>query len=111
MWDSVDDILDFAIGQEEKAAQFYKDLSGRVSQEHMSKVFLDLAAEEEGHKAKLLAIKSGKEMMSAEQKIVDLKIGDHLEGLLSPGRTVHPDDDVGEFATHTTIAAPGAASR
>jgi rubrerythrin len=79
MWDSVDDILDFAVGQEENAAQFYRDLSGRSNREHIKKLFLDLAGEEENHKAKLLEIKAGKQMLPAEQAIIDLKIGEHVE--------------------------------
>ena len=79
IWDSVDDILDFAIGQEVNAAQFYKDLSVRSKPEHIKKLFLDLAGEEEGHKTKLQAIKAGQQMLSAEQAIMDLKVGDHLE--------------------------------
>ena len=76
--DSVDKILDFAITQEEKAAAFYTDLANRMSPKHMKEVFLGFAREEEGHKAKLLAIKSGKRLAPVEQRVLDLKIGDHL---------------------------------
>ena len=49
--DGVDDILDFAIRQEEKAARFYTELAGKMSHEHMREVLLGFAKEEEGHKA------------------------------------------------------------
>jgi len=76
--DSVDKILDFAIEKEEDAAQFYTSLSEKMDRPYMKDVFLGFAREEKGHKAKLEAIKVGKLMMSAEKKVADLKIGDHL---------------------------------
>ena len=76
--DSVDKILDFAIRQEEKAAQFYTELAGKMPHKHMKEALLSFAEEEKGHKAKLLQIKSGKQMQAAEEKILDLKIGDYL---------------------------------
>jgi rubrerythrin len=77
--DSVDKILDFAIRQEEKAAQFYTELAGKMPRKHMKEALLGFAEEEKGHKAKLLDVKSGKQMLPAEQRVLDLKIGDYLE--------------------------------
>lgn len=77
-WKSVDEILDFAIGQEEQAAQFYTELAGRMDRPWMSKIFKDFAREEVGHKNKLVEVKAGKRLMAAEQKVLDLKIGDYL---------------------------------
>ena len=77
-WKSVDEILDFAIVQEEQAAQFYTELAGRMDRPWMSKIFKDFAREEVGHKNKLVEVKSGKRLMAAEQKVLDLKIGDYL---------------------------------
>ena len=77
--DTVDKILDFAIANEEWAAEFYTGLAGRMKHEHVKEVFLAFAEEERGHKAKLLAIKAGQQMLSVEQRVLDLKIGDYLE--------------------------------
>lgn len=77
-FESVDQILDFAIEKEQDAADFYNDLAGRVSNEGMKKIFQSFAKEEMGHKAKLESVKSGKRMLSSEKKILDLQIGDHL---------------------------------
>ncbi|MEJ2715616.1 MAG: ferritin family protein [Deltaproteobacteria bacterium] len=77
-WTSVDEILDFAVGQEEQAAQFYTDLAGRMERPWMSKIFEAFAREEMGHKRILLEVKTGKRLLNAEQKVVDLKIGDYL---------------------------------
>lgn len=77
-WKSVDEILDFAIAQEEQAAKFYTDLAGKMDRQWMSKIFKDFAQEEVGHKNKLLDIKAGKRLIPAEKKVLDLKIGDYL---------------------------------
>lgn len=77
-WKSVDEILDFAVGQEEQAAEFYTGLAGRMDRPWMSEIFKEFAKEEEWHKKKLLEVKSGKRLISAEKKVLDLKIGDYL---------------------------------
>ncbi|NIP44835.1 MAG: ferritin family protein [candidate division Zixibacteria bacterium] len=78
-FNSVDEILDFAIGKEEEAAEFYTELAGKVSKPNIKEMFEQFAREEKGHKAKLLAAKQGKVLQKSEKKILDLKIGDHLE--------------------------------
>jgi rubrerythrin len=78
-FDSVDEILGFAIEQEEKAAGFYTDLANRADPKQMKEVFLGFAEEEKGHKAKLLQVKEGKLMLPAEGRVLDLRIGDYLE--------------------------------
>ncbi len=82
---SVNEILDFAIGKEEEAAAFYTDLAGRVDKPWMKKVFQDFANEEKGHKAKLEAVKEGKQLEPAKDKVLDLKLADYLvEDEISP---------------------------
>jgi rubrerythrin len=76
-FNTVDDILDFAIKEEEGAVEFYTGLAGRASPE-MKQAFEAFAAEETGHRAKLLDIKAGKQVMAARGAIVDLKISDYL---------------------------------
>jgi len=75
---SVNEILDFAIKNEEEAADFYTDLAKRVDWAGMKDVFEGFAKEEKNHKAKLLEIKAGKRMVAAERKIMDLKMSDYL---------------------------------
>jgi rubrerythrin len=75
---AVDEILDFAIAREEEAAQFYGDLAGKMAQPNVSAMFRDIAREEVGHKAKLLAIKRGQLLLPAAQKVMDLKIADYV---------------------------------
>lgn len=76
---TVDKILEFAIGQEEHAAKFYTHLANKVADKRMKEAFLGFAEEEKGHKAKLLAVKEGKLLLPTEGRVMDLKIGDYLE--------------------------------
>jgi rubrerythrin len=77
-WKTVDEALDFAIGEEEAAAKFYTELADKINRKQMSDLFRQFAKEEEGHKKKLEAVKAGKKLVSVETKVVDLKIGDYL---------------------------------
>jgi rubrerythrin len=77
-FDSVEQILAFAIETEQAAADFYTDLAGKVEYEQIKEAFLEFAAEEMGHKKKLQAVVQGKVLLSSEKKVVDLKIGDYL---------------------------------
>jgi len=77
-FDTVDKILDFAIENEEDAAQFYTDLAGKMDRPSMKEVFQSFAREEKEHKAKLISVKEEKRLLGSEKKIRDLKIGDNL---------------------------------
>ncbi len=78
---SVDKILDFAIHQEEEAARFYTELAGRMQHKHVQGVFLRFAEEEKGHKAKLLRIKEGGQMLPVQERVLDLMIGEHVRDI------------------------------
>jgi rubrerythrin len=78
-FNSVDEILDFAIRKEEEAAEMYADLAGKTDKVHMRKLFEDFAREELGHREKLLQIKEGKLLLPAEEKVMNLKIAEYLE--------------------------------
>ena len=77
-WTSIDDVLDFAIQGEERAANFYQMLAEGAESGEMRAVFEGFAREEKGHQAKLLAIKQGDMAVPPPHKIQDLKIGDYL---------------------------------
>jgi len=86
-FESANDALDFAIGEEEAAASFYKELAEKMDKPHMSKIFNDFAKEEEGHKAKLVHIKEGGALQASAEKVIDLKITDYLVDVM-------PSDDM-----------------
>jgi rubrerythrin len=77
-FDSVDAVLDFAIKREEEAFDFYMDLAGKVERAHMKELFEQFAREEKGHKAKLQSVKQGKLLLSVQNQVLDLKMGDYL---------------------------------
>ena len=69
-------VLDFAIDKEIEANRFYVDLAKQMKNPTMREVFEAFAKEELGHKAKLEAIKQGKEIPPAKN-ITDLQIADY----------------------------------
>ncbi|MDQ2180443.1 ferritin family protein [Marinifilum sp. D714] len=77
-FNSLEDILDFAINEEQMAADFYTALAEKMEHQEMKDTFEQYALEEIGHRTKLEAIKNGKEYKVSEEKVADLKIGDYL---------------------------------
>jgi len=75
---TVDEILNYAIDQEQQAADFYANLAGRAEKAGMKDILLEFAEEEKRHKERLLAVKSGEHELTPEQEVLDLKISDYL---------------------------------
>ena len=75
---TVDEILDYAIDQEQQAADFYANLAERAEKAGMKVLLLEFAEEEKRHKQRLLAIKTGDRELTPEQEVLDLKISDYL---------------------------------
>jgi rubrerythrin len=73
---SVDDILDFAIANEQDAVNFYSKYAGLVKKE-MKDMFLEFAQEEIRHKARLMKIKEEKIFTFSPEKINSLNISDY----------------------------------
>ena len=65
-FDSFVAVLEYAIEKEIEANQFYVDLAKKMKNPTMREVFEAFAKEELGHKAKLEAIKQGKEIQPAK---------------------------------------------
>ncbi len=78
-WKSLSDVLDFAIGQEQSAADFYTKLSTSVKHASMREVLEGFAAEELRHKSKLETIKEqGAAKLISRTTAPDLKVADYL---------------------------------
>ncbi|MBW2703873.1 MAG: ferritin family protein [Deltaproteobacteria bacterium] len=77
-FESVNELLDFAIKEEEGAAAFYSKLASKMDRPWMKKIFEDFAKEELGHKAKLVHIKDGGAVSLPKEKVLNLKLGDYL---------------------------------
>ena len=77
-WASVEDLLDFAIGKEQEAVDFYTELAENARNPEMKPVFREFAGMEEGHKRRLQNIKQGGQLEASSDKVMDLKIADYL---------------------------------
>ncbi len=77
-FNSLDEILDFAIKDELRAANLYAGLAKKSRNKEIQKVFEQFSKEELGHKAKLERIKTGGKVVASDKKVQDLKIGDYL---------------------------------
>jgi len=77
-FENVNDILDFAIGEEQAAIDFYMLLAAQAKSEHTRKVFQEFAEEEVRHKANLIQVKEQGTFYLPDEKVRDLKISDYL---------------------------------
>lgn len=75
---STEEILDFAIGEEQSAADFYTALAQQVSNPSVRKMFLEFSEEELQHKDKLENIKMGNLEYLPKEKVVNLGLEDVL---------------------------------
>ena len=75
---TVDEILDYAIDQEQQAADFYEDVAQRAETAGMKQILLDFSEEEKRHKKILQAVKAGEHELTPEQEVLDLKISDYM---------------------------------
>ncbi|MHC4174325.1 MAG: ferritin family protein [Planctomycetota bacterium] len=76
-FDSVDDILKFAINGEQEAYEFYTNLANQMDNPMVREVFEGFAKEEQGHKAKLQKIKEDN-IKPALEYVEDIKLADYL---------------------------------
>jgi len=77
-FNSINDILDFAINAEQEAVNFYTSLADHSNNAAMKTVFIDFAQEEMKHKSMLMGIKEHGKFDVPDLKIKDLKIADYL---------------------------------
>ncbi len=77
-FNSINEILDFAIDNEQKAVDFYVNLASRFKDKSMKQAFEDFAKEEMGHKARLTSIKEKGLFEMKKEEVMDLKIADYV---------------------------------
>ena len=75
---SITEILDFAIGEEQAAVDFYLQLATQSQNQQTKKVFHEYAEEEMRHKANLIKVKEQGNFLLSDEKVKDLKIADYL---------------------------------
>lgn len=77
-FNSTEDILNFAINREQESIDLYERLAKEAPTPQMRDVFLSFAAEEHGHKKRLMNIQSSGQFKLINNQIKDLKIEDYL---------------------------------
>jgi rubrerythrin len=75
---NVEEIIQFAIEEEKKAAALYEQTAEKVNDKSLSPLLKDLATMEKGHEAKLKGFLKGKVPSIGSTAVQDLKIGDYL---------------------------------
>ena len=76
-FESVEEVIDFAIEREVESRDFYMKLAERMENPAMQKVFENFAIEELGHRLKLEAIQRG-EILLVEEQVKSLDIADYV---------------------------------
>ncbi len=77
-FNNINEILDFAIGEEQAAVDFYLQLAAQSKNSQTRKIFTDYAEEEMRHKANLLKIKEQGAFTMTDATVRDLKIAEYL---------------------------------
>jgi len=77
-FENVDDILDFAINEEQMAVDFYSELAENAKTDDMKIVFTEFAEEEIKHKMRLMKIKEEGFYTLEKEQVADLKISDYV---------------------------------
>ncbi len=77
---SVDEVLDFALGKEKEAVEFYLSLAKEANQDSLKKTFESFSKEEEKHVSLLSDMTANKEKIDSYkfEKVTDLKISDYM---------------------------------
>ncbi len=77
-FDNVNDILEFAMEQEQEAVDFYLNLAEKSKNKEMKAVFQEFAEEEVSHKARLSEIQNTQINDLETDNISDLKVADYV---------------------------------
>ena len=74
---STDEVLDFALKNEEMSAELYGDLAKKMDNPQTRMLFEELEKEEIKHKEKVLEFKTQKKLEPSSEKVKTLKIADY----------------------------------
>lgn len=77
-FESVNDVLDFAIAREVEAARLYRQLADEVTRPGMREAFLAFAAQEDKHKARLESVKAGETAPLPGASVEHLHMSEYL---------------------------------
>lgn len=109
---TLDEVLDYAIRREEIAAAMYANLANTSNRPGMREAFLEFAAEEGRHKARLLEVKRGELPAVSTEKVGDLKITETLAEVTPSSNMTYADalvlamkSEKAAFRLYTDLAA------
>ncbi len=88
---NIDEILEFAITNEIRAAEFYENLSTQAKSKSMKETFEKFSKEERGHEARLKKIKSEGVFEARKEDILDMKMSDYLVKSNTKGKMTYQD--------------------
>ena len=88
---NIEEILDFAITNEIRAAEFYEKLSGQAKSKSMRETFEKFSKEERGHEARLKKIKDEGIFDAKNEDILDMKMSDYLVKSNTKGKMTYQD--------------------
>lgn len=88
---TVDDILDFAIDAEQESVDFYSGWATRSRNEDMKKVFTEFAKEEMTHKSLLITVKESHSFNTLGEKVRELNISDYLTDVVASSNMTYAD--------------------
>jgi rubrerythrin len=87
---SINDILDFAMNEEQQAVDFYTRLALQAKTDDMRLIFETFANEEIAHKARLTKIRDEGTYDTPVEKIADMKIADYAVSVaVTPDMSYH----------------------
>jgi len=76
-FNSIAEILDFAIGEERQAQTFYRRMADKMTNQAVRGMFEELVDQEKAHEARLKAVKKNPAHLPELRKVTDLKISDY----------------------------------
>ena len=88
---NIEEILEFAIDNEIRAAEFYEKLSGQAKSKSMRETFEKFSKEERGHEARLKKIKTDGVFKAQKEDILDMKMSDYLVKSNTKGKMTYQD--------------------
>jgi len=77
-FNSIIEILDFAIGEEQAAVDFYLLLAAQSKSQQTKQIFQEYAEEEMRHKTNLISVKETGSFHMEAQQVRDLRISEYL---------------------------------
>ncbi len=90
-FETIEDILDYAMGEEEAARKFYDDMAARSDGAGLREVFKGFAREEHGHWLKLEALREGRGRQVLGGRVADMKLSDYLVEGYGDGATTYQE--------------------